>query len=121
VSRGVLDDYFEALRTQDWSRLATCLADDVHRVGPYGDVVRGKREYVEYLSRVIPKLANYDLRVARVRALDARAAVAELCEIADLNGVRTEFPEVILFELDAAGAIAGIDIYLKQPPPPAAR
>jgi len=118
VSRNVLDDYFEALRTRDWARLETCLTDDVHRVGPYRDVVRGKHAYVEYLSGVIPKLANYDIRVTRIRALDARAAIAELCEIADVNGVRTVFPEVILFELDAAGAIAGIDIYLKQAPPP---
>jgi predicted DNA-binding protein (UPF0251 family) len=28
--------------------------------------------------------------------------------------VRTEFPEVILFELDEAGAIRGVDIYMKQ-------
>ncbi len=114
----ILEAYFEALRTQDWDALETCLADDLHRVGPYRDVVRGKRAYVEYLSSVIPKLANYDLRVTRIRVLDAHAAVAELSEVADVNGVQTVFPEVILFEFDAAGAIAGIDIYLKQAPPP---
>jgi|SRR4029453_2668329 hypothetical protein len=113
----VLDEYFEALRTQDWDGLAACLAEDVRRVGPYRDVVRGKRAYVDFLSRVIPTLKNYELRVGRVRDLDAHAAVVELSEIADVDGVRTEFPEVILFELDEVGAIRGVDIYMKQPPP----
>ena len=117
---GVIGAYFESLRTQDWARLATCLADEVHRVGPYRDVVHGKPAYVDFLARIIPTLANYDVKVARIRAIDARSAVAEISELADVRGVRTEFPEVILFELDAAGAIVGIDIYLKQAPPPRA-
>ena len=115
---GVVGEYFEALRTQDWARLATCLAADVHRVGPYRDVVDGQQAYVDFLARVIPTLKGYDLKVARVRFFDARSAVAEISEFADVRGVRTEFPEVILFALDTAGVIAGIDIYLKQAPPP---
>jgi hypothetical protein len=114
----LVETYFEALRTQDWARLATCLADEVHRVGPYRDVVHGKQAYVDFLAHIIPTLKGYDLKVARIRSIDARSAVAEISEFADVRGVRTEHPEVILFELDAAGAIAGIDIYLKQPSRP---
>ena len=113
----VLDQYFEALRTQDWESLAPCLAEDVHRTGPYLDVVRGRQAYVEFLSGVIPTLRNYELRVRRVRKLDADSAVVELSEIVDVGGVRTEFPEVLLFEFDEVGSIVRIDIYIKQPPP----
>jgi PhnB protein len=112
----VLDEYFQALRTQDWKRLEACLAEDVCRTGPYIDVVRGRRAYVEFLSNVVPKLQNYELRVQRVRKLDAGSALVELCEIADIDGVRTEHPEALLFDFYAAGAILRIDIYLKQPP-----
>jgi hypothetical protein len=113
----VLDDYFEALRTQDWERLAQCVAVDVHRSGPYLDVVRGRRDYVAFLARVIPTLANYDLVVSRVRQPSGDSAVVELSEFADVGGVRTEFPEVLLFDFDDAGAICRVDVYIKQRPP----
>jgi hypothetical protein len=115
----VLNDYFEALRTQDWARLSKCLCEDVRRTGPYLDVVEGRKAYVEYLSRVIPKLPNYDLRVRRTRELEAGSALVELSEFTDVDGLRTEFPEMILFDFDAAGAISQVDIYLKQPGGPA--
>jgi hypothetical protein len=110
-----LDEYFEALRTQDWKRLAGCLAEAVHRTGPYLDVVRGRQAYVDFLAKVIPTLKGYGLEVARVRALAADSAVAELSEFAEVEGVRREFPELILFDFDDAGSIARIDIYIKQP------
>jgi predicted ester cyclase len=112
----VLDAYFEALRTQDWPRLAACLAEDVHRTGPYLDVVQGRQAYVDFLARVIPTLPNYELVVHRVRTLDGGTALVELCELLDVQGVRTEFPELLLFDFDAAGAIVRVDVYIKQPP-----
>jgi hypothetical protein len=109
-----LEEYFAALRSQDWKRLAGCLADDVCRSGPYLDVLRGRQAYVEFLSRVIPTLPNYELVVRRTRMLGAGSALVELSEILDVDGVRTEFPELLVFDFDAAGAIARVDIYIKQ-------
>ena len=113
----ILDRYFAALGSQDWQSLGACLAEDVHRTGPYLDVVRGRRAYVDFLASVIPKLRSYELRVARVRELGPASAVVELSELAEVNGVRTEFPEVLLFDFDEDGSILRIDIYIKQPPP----
>jgi hypothetical protein len=110
----VLDDYFEALRTRDWARLASCVTEDVHRTGPYLDVVEGRQAYVAFLAKVIPALPNYDLVVSRVRQPSRDSAVVELSEFADVDGVRTEFPEVLLFDFDAAGTIRRIDVYIKQ-------
>ena len=117
----VLDRYFEALRTQDWESLAACLAEDVHRTGPYRDEVRGRQAYVAFLSKVIPSLRDYALVVAQVRALGSDAAVVELSEFATEGGVRREHPELLLFGFDAAGAIRRVDIYLKTAPPASAR
>ncbi len=111
----ILDDYFEALRTQDWKLLTACLAENVRRTGPFLDVVHGRQAYVDFLAGIIPTLRNYELTVRRVRTLGADSAVVELSEILDVGGVRTEFPEVLLFDFDAAGAIVRVDIYIKQP------
>lgn len=116
VAMQSLDVYLDSLRTQDWTRLITCLAENVHRVGPYLDVVQGREAYVAFLAKAVAALPNYDLRVTRVRWLGANAAVVELSELADLRGARREFPEVLLFDFDVAGLIARVDVYIKQPP-----
>jgi len=112
----VLDEYFEALRTQDWARVAPCLAEDVHRTGPYLDEVRGREAYVKFLASAIGALRSYELRVHRVRELAPHSAVVELSEAMDRGGERREFPELLLFDFDAAGRIARVDVYIKQPP-----
>jgi hypothetical protein len=105
-----LERYFEALRAQDWEGLATCLADDVHRTGPYLDSVRGRQAYVDFLAGVIPSLRGYELKVFRTRRLDDGSALVELSETVERDGVRTEFPEVILFEFNDGGRIQRVDI-----------
>jgi len=116
MSRNVLDRYFEALRSQDWESLDACLSEDVQRIGPYLDVIRGKEAYVEFLAGVIPTLPNYELKVHEVRPLDGGSALALLSETLDRDGVRTEFPEALVFYFDDAGLIQRVDIYIKQPP-----
>ena len=112
----VLDRYFEALRNQDWESLSTCLTHDVHRTGPYLDVVHGREAYVEFLAGVIPNLPNYDLKVHAVRALEGASILGLLSEILDRDGVKTEFPEALVFEFDDDGLISSVDIYIKEPP-----
>ena len=113
----VLERYFAALRSQDWASLTECLAEDVHRTGPYLDVVEGRTAYVTFLSGVIPTLANYSLEVSRVRKVGEASAIAELTEKLDVDGVPREFPEALLFDFDEAGRILRVDIYVKRPPP----
>lgn len=114
----VLERYFDALRTQDWDALADCLSEEVTRMGPYLDAIDGRDPYVAYLSRVIPTLQNYDLRVTRIDTLEGGSRLVRLCEILDVDGVSTEFPEALVFDFDSAGRIAHVDIYLKQLPTP---
>ena len=112
----VLERYVEAMRNQDWESLAECLAEDVQRTGPYLDVVRGRQAYVEFLSGVIPTLPNYTNKVSRIRALDGGFALVELSEILDVDGVRTEIPEALLFDFDPQGRILRVDVFVKHPP-----
>lgn len=114
--RDVLLRYFAAMRVHDWDALADTLADDVHRTGPYLDTVRGKQAYVDFLAEVVPKLPNYALEVARIRALQDGSALVELTESMDRNGQRMAYPEALLFEFNSAGRIARVDVYIKRPP-----
>ena len=111
----ILERYFAAMRACDWPALAETLADDVHRIGPFLDEVRGRDAYVEFLAGVIPKLPNYALDVARIRPI-ADGAVVELSETIDRDGARYRTPEALLFEFDATGRIARVDVYIKRPP-----
>jgi len=115
TAKEVLERYFEAMRACDWPALAETLAADVHRTGPYLDEVRGRDAYVEFLAGVIPKLPNYALDVARIRPI-ADGAVVELSETIDRDGARYRTPEALLFEFDATGRIARVDVYIKRPP-----
>jgi hypothetical protein len=112
----VLERYFDALRSHGWESLAGCLTDDVHRTGPYLDVVRGRQAYVEFLAGVIPGLPNYELRVSRIRELEGGSALVELNEVLDVDGVRTEFPEALVFDFAPDGRIQRVDVFIKQPP-----
>lgn len=111
-----LDRYFQALRDHDWKTVRDCVTADVHRTGPYADVVVGRDAYADFLAGVIPTLENYELRVHDVdHSADGHAWV-RLSEILDLKGRRTEHPEALRFEFAEDGRISRIDIYLKRPP-----
>ena len=116
--RDVLERYFAAIRAHDWDALADTLADDVHRTGPFLDEVRGRDAYVAFLADVIPKLQDYALDVARIRALEDGAALVELSESMHRDGHRETHPEALLFEFDADRRITRVDIFIKRPPRP---
>jgi len=113
----VLERYFDAMRACDWPALAATLAPDVHRTGPYLDEVNGRDAYVSFLASVIPKLPNYALDVARIRPIEGGGAVVELSETIDRDGGRFRTAEALLFEFDAAGRIARVDVFIKTSPP----
>ena len=113
----VLDRYFEAMRSHDWEGLSACLAKDVHRTGPYLDVIEGRDAYTKFLSDVIPAPENYSLVVRKTHELAQGSAMVELSEHLDMAGVSTETPEVIVFDFNDEGLIARVDIYIKQRPP----
>jgi len=112
----ILDRYFEALQSKNWEELAACLADDVHRTGPYLDIVEGKRAYVSFLEGIVPSLVNYELEVHQVRLLEGGSALVLLSESVDEGGTRMTFPEALVFDFDQRGLISRVDVYLKQPP-----
>jgi ketosteroid isomerase-like protein len=115
---GVVERYLRALTGHDWSALADCLADDVVRVGPYGDTYPSKAEYLAFLSDLMPKLQDYLMDVARVTYTpDGGAAYAELAETMTHDGRLLRTNECLTFALSPDGRITRIDVFIQTPTP----
>lgn len=111
----VVSRYLKALSSGDWETAGSCLADDVRRVGPFGDTYRGRSEYLGFLQKLMPTLRGYRMDLERViQSGDGRVAVAELSETVEMDGGTVVTPESLVFDLDAAGLIADIRIYIQQ-------
>lgn len=108
-----IDRYLGALAAQDWSVLAACLAEDVERIGPYGDVYHGRAAYAAFLERTLAGLSGYVLAVERVIAA-GRVVVVELSETVDVPDGRRRTNEAVVFDVDADGLIRRVAVYLRK-------
>jgi len=118
----VVERYLERMVAHDFAAMAGCLAEDVVRVGPFGDTYTPRDVYVAMLAKLMPSLPGYAMRIDRVAELAAdRLVLVELTETVELEGAPVETPEALVFELDDEGLIAHISIYIQQlgrtPPP----
>jgi hypothetical protein len=113
-AEGAVERYLAALPAHDWETLAACLAPDIERTGPYNDVYRGREAYSRFLAETIPALGGYELRVARIVG-DAGTNVVELSETVDdpTPDRRLRTHEAVVFDLDAAGLISRVAVYLR--------
>src|SRR5438874_12772673 len=96
----------------DWDGMAACVADDIERVAPFGEVYRGKADYVAFIAGLLPTLVGYAMKVDRVVEAGSVAFV-ELTEPVD--GVDT--PEAPVFDLDDDGLIARLGIAIRHGAP----
>jgi hypothetical protein len=117
----VVRRYLERLVAHDWDAMAACLAEDVVRVGPFGDTYTPRGPYVAFLTELMPALPGYSMRIDRVLSM-GRTVVVELTEIVDMSGSPLETPEALVFDLDLEDHIAHITIYIQRlgevPAPP---
>jgi ketosteroid isomerase-like protein len=112
-SGAVVERYLERLVAHDWESMAACLAEDVVRVGPFGDTYTPRDPYVAFLAELMPALPGYSMRVGRVLVLGP-TVVVELTEFVEVGGSVLETPEVLVFDLDAESRIAHIAIYIQR-------
>jgi ketosteroid isomerase-like protein len=111
-----VERYLACMAAHDWDGLAATIADDgLVRDGPFGDVVEGKRAYVDFLRGIITSLKGYELRVGRVTHASERLSFVELSETFEVDGAPATYPECIVFARDAAGLINHVSVFIKQP------
>jgi SnoaL-like protein len=110
-----VEQYLDRLSVKDWDGVAATLADEsFERIGPFADVVSSKDAYLRFLSGIVSQLGNYGIKIDRIT--DAgKVLLAEIHEIFDAEGQHFEYPEALVFEIDARGLINHVSVYLMRP------
>jgi ketosteroid isomerase-like protein len=111
----IVERYLDAIATHDWGVVDECIADDIVRVGPYGDRYTGRGDYMAFIADLMPKLPGYAMKVERVTYVGDARAYAELSETVELDGKPMRTPEVLVFELADDGRIARVDVFIQTP------
>ena len=62
----IVERYLDAIATHDWGVVDDCIADDIVRVGPYGDRYAGRGDYMAFIADLMPKLPVRTETVASV-------------------------------------------------------
>jgi len=110
---GIVERYLDAIVSHDWNVVGECIADDIVRVGPYGDRFAGRDDYLPFICETMPKLKGYSMDLHRVTYASDTLAFAELSETVEVDGMPTFTPEVLVFELDDDGLISRVDIFIQ--------
>ena len=109
----VVTEFLDAMVAHDWERMGRCVAENVDRVGPYGDEYKGRDDYVAFIADTLPRLPDYRMEVTRV-VVAGDVVVAELSETVRVDGKPLRTPEALVFDLDAEGRIAHIAVYTQD-------
>jgi ketosteroid isomerase-like protein len=111
----IVERYLDAIASHDWDVVDECIADDIVRVGPYGDRFVGRDDYMAFIADLMPKLGGYEMQLDRVTYVSDARAYAELSETVELDGKPMRTPEVLVFELNSDGRIARVDVFIQTP------
>jgi ketosteroid isomerase-like protein len=111
----IVERYLAAIASHDWDVVDECIADDIVRVGPYGDRYVGRDEYLAFIADLMPKLRGYSMDVHRVTDATDALAYVELSETVEVDGTPMRTPEVLVFELGGDGRIARVEVYIQTP------
>jgi ketosteroid isomerase-like protein len=111
----IVERYLDAIATRDWGVVDDCIADDIVRVGPYGDRYAGRGDYTAFIADLMPKLPGYAMKLDRVTYVGDARVYAELSETVELDGKPMRTPEVLVFELNGDGRIARVDVFIQTP------
>jgi predicted kinase len=112
---GPVERYFESLSARDWPALAEVLAPDVERVGPLGDPVSGRVEYLGLLARSVPERYGNDVHQI-LYAPDRRSAFARVTEHLAYPDRDLHLEEAYAFTLDQAGLLTRVEVFWQSPP-----
>ena len=112
---GIVERYLHAIASHDWGVVDECIADDIIRVGPYGDRYEGRDDYLAFIADLMPKLKGYAMKLDRVTYASDALAFVELRETVEVDGKPMVTPEVLVFEVAGDGRIARVDIFIQTP------
>jgi ketosteroid isomerase-like protein len=111
---GVVERFFANLTARDWAGLGALLAEDVERVGPFGDRVVGRARYLDLLRGLVP--SDYGNDVHRITyAADGRGAFARVTEHLVYPRGTFHLEETYAFEIGETGSIDRLEVFWQTP------
>jgi ATP-dependent Clp protease ATP-binding subunit ClpA len=111
---GPVERYFEYLSARDWPALGEVMGADVVRVGPLGDEVVGRTEYLDLLARSVPEHYGNDVRRI-VYTPDKRSAFARVTEHLAYPDQELHLEEAYVFVFDEARVITRVEVFWQSP------
>jgi len=113
-SARTVERFFSWLTAREWDNLATILSEGVLRVGPFGDRLSGREDYLDFLRGTVPP--DYRNDVARIiGAPDGACAFAKVTEHLRYGERELHLEEAYSFDIDDEGLICRVDIYWQTP------
>ncbi len=112
---GPVERFFEHLSARDWSSLGDVLAPGVVRVGPLGDEVTGRTDYLALLAGSVPERYGNDVHRI-VYASGKRSAFARVTEHLTYPDQVLHLEEAYVFVLDELGLLTRVEVFWQSPP-----
>jgi hypothetical protein len=112
--RGTIERFFACLDARDWDGLGTVLASEVERVGPLGDLVRGRTTYLALLRESVPEVYGNDIHRITY-GLGGRSGFARVTEHLGYPGRELHLEEAYFFQFDEPGVITRVEIFWQSP------
>ncbi len=109
-----IERFFGCLIAQDWAGLGKVLAPQIERIGPLGDVVRGKADYLNFLSGAVPEVYRNDIHQITY-APGAGSGFARVTEHLGYPDRELHLEEAYFFQIDRRGLITRIEIFWQSP------
>jgi hypothetical protein len=111
---GTIERFFACLSARDWAGLGGMLSPEVERVGPLGDLVRGRASYLDLLRESVPEVYGND--VHRVTyALGGGSGFARVTEHLGYPDRPLHLEEAYLFQLEPGAMISRVEIFWQSP------
>jgi len=112
--RGTIELFFACLDARDWAGLGTVLASEVERVGPLGDLVRGRETYLDLLREAVPEVYGNDIHRITY-GLGGRSGFARVTEHLGYPDRELHLEEAYFFQFDDLGVITRVEIFWQSP------
>ena len=111
---GGVERFFTHLSARDWVALRGDLAPGAVRVGPFGDRVTGREDYLAMLEQAVPADYRNDVHLVTYAA-DGRTAFARVTEHLGYPDKTLHLEEAYAFELDGEGLVTRVEVFWQTP------
>lgn len=107
---GTIERFFGCLSARNWAGLGMVLSPEIDRIGPLGDLVHGKANYLELLRESVPEVHGNDIHRITY-ALGAASAFVWVTEHLGYPDQELHLEEAYFFQIDQRGLITRVEIF----------